>query len=223
MAAMNKQLHISESHDDSNRCTPYRGKSDQYDMYASHASPRTSGVRFLQTVPIRGNLSRVVNRVGRILLILRKSVPDSTSQPGWVAHETHLNFSSNTAIGSVGLSQASINSRLLGLPHPYQQHVIGTFNTCSWIPTPQSLTDTGGTYHIGNLKIATTLSPSFPFEGSTDPPNDPLGLRLSIQYLSIELERKQALNLASGSLHSTSTVTYHLSIALLTVSHHKMG
>jgi hypothetical protein len=27
----------------------------------------------------------------------------------------------------------------------------------------------------------------------------------------------------SESLHSTSTVTYHLSIALLTVSHHMMG
>jgi hypothetical protein len=26
----------------------------------------------------------------------------------------------------------------------------------------------------------------------------------------------------SGTLHSTSTITYHLSIALLTVSHHKI-
>jgi hypothetical protein len=51
----------------------------------------------------------------------------------------------------------------------------------------------------------------------------PLGVRLSIQHLPNELEREQALNLVSGSLHSTSTVTYHLSIALLMVSHHKMG
>jgi DNA-binding CsgD family transcriptional regulator len=50
-----------------------------------------------------------------------------------------------------------------------------------------------------------------------------LGLRLSIKSLLIELEREQILNLTSGSLHSTSTVIYHLSIALLTVSHHKMG
>jgi hypothetical protein len=34
---------------------------------------------------------------------------------------------------------------------------------------------------------------------------------------------KQAINLASGSLQLTSTVTYHLSIALLMVRHHKMG
>jgi DNA-binding CsgD family transcriptional regulator len=51
----------------------------------------------------------------------------------------------------------------------------------------------------------------------------PFGLRLSIQQLLIKLEREQTLNLASRSLHSTSTIIYHLSIALLTVSHHKMG
>jgi DNA-binding CsgD family transcriptional regulator len=49
------------------------------------------------------------------------------------------------------------------------------------------------------------------------------GLKLSIEQLPIELEREQTLNLMSESLHSTSTVAYHLSIALLTVSHHKMG
>jgi hypothetical protein len=57
MTATNKRLLISESHDDSNRCTPCRGKPDQHTMYASHSSPRTPGVRFLQVVPIRDNLS----------------------------------------------------------------------------------------------------------------------------------------------------------------------
>jgi hypothetical protein len=49
------------------------------------------------------------------------------------------------------------------------------------------------------------------------------GIRLSIQQVPVELEKEQTLNLVSGSLHSTSTVTYHLSIALLMISHHKMG
>jgi hypothetical protein len=49
------------------------------------------------------------------------------------------------------------------------------------------------------------------------------GLRLSIQQVPIELEREQILNLAGECLHSTSIVTYHLSIAFLTVSHHKNG
>jgi hypothetical protein len=41
----------------------------------------------------------------------------------------------------------------------------------------------------------------------------PPGLTLSKQHLPTELEREHSLNLASGSLHSTSIVTYHLSIA----------
>jgi hypothetical protein len=57
MAATNKQLLISESHGDSNRCTPCRGKPNQHATYASHSSPRTPGVRFLRPVPVRDNLS----------------------------------------------------------------------------------------------------------------------------------------------------------------------
>jgi hypothetical protein len=36
----NKQLLISESHDNLKRCTPCRGKSDTHDTYASHVSSR---------------------------------------------------------------------------------------------------------------------------------------------------------------------------------------
>jgi hypothetical protein len=63
---------------------------------------------------------------------------------------------------------------LLGLSGPYHRHAIGTFNTCSRVPTPRFLTDTGGGYHIDNLEIAIALSPSFPSEASTDPPNGPV-------------------------------------------------
>jgi hypothetical protein len=58
MSVTNKRLLISESRGDSNRCTPCRGKPDQHDTYASHASPHTPGVRFLRAVPVRGNLLR---------------------------------------------------------------------------------------------------------------------------------------------------------------------
>jgi hypothetical protein len=57
MTATNKQLLISESRGDSNRCTLCRGKPDQHATYASHSSPRTSGVHFLWAVSIRDNLS----------------------------------------------------------------------------------------------------------------------------------------------------------------------
>jgi hypothetical protein len=114
-------------------------------------------------------------------LLLRKSALDSTSQPGWVVHGTHLSFSPNTAIEAVCLSQAPIDGRLLGLPNPYHRHMIGTFNTCSRVSTPRSLTDTGVGYHIENLGIATTLSLPFPSDGSTDPPNGPARSQI-IQY-----------------------------------------
>jgi hypothetical protein len=70
MTATNKRLLIFESRGDLNRCTPYRGKPDQYDKYASHAGSRTPDVRFLWVIPICGNLPRVTDRVGQILLLL---------------------------------------------------------------------------------------------------------------------------------------------------------
>jgi hypothetical protein len=142
MVATNKRLLISKSRGDSNRCTPYRGKPPQHDTYASHASPRMLSVCFLWAIPVCGNLSQVIDSVGRILLLPRKSAPDSTSQSGCVTHGTRLSFYPNTAIEAVGLTQASVDGRLLGLPVSYHRHKIGTFNTYSRVPTPRSLTDT---------------------------------------------------------------------------------
>jgi hypothetical protein len=93
-----------------------------------------------------------------------------------------LSISLKTAIEAVGLSQAPVDDRLLGLPGPYHRHVISTFNTCSQVPTPTSLTDTGRGYHIKSLRIATTLSPPFPSEGSTDPPKWPRPVSIFIQH-----------------------------------------
>jgi hypothetical protein len=187
MAATNKRLLISESRGDSNRCTPCRGKPDQHDMYASHASPRTPGVCFLRAVPVRGNLSWVVNRVRRMHCSREKSAPNSTSQPGWVIRRTCLSFSPNTTIEAVRLSQAPVGGRLLGLPGPYHRYAIGTFNTFSRVSTPRSLTDAVGGYHIESLRIATTLSPPFASEGSTDPLMTPPDLRLSPPHFTTRI------------------------------------
>jgi hypothetical protein len=62
MTATNKRLLISESHGDSNWCTPCRGKSDQHAIYASHSSPRTHDVHFLWAVPVRDNLSLALTK-----------------------------------------------------------------------------------------------------------------------------------------------------------------
>jgi hypothetical protein len=77
----------------------------------------------------------------------RSTTPDSTSQPGWVAHGTRLNFSPNTTIEAVHLSQAFVGGRLLDLLGPYHHHAISTFNTCLQGPTHRYLTDTGGGYN----------------------------------------------------------------------------
>jgi hypothetical protein len=159
-----------------------QGKPNKHGTYTFHASPSTPDVCFLRVIPVHDNLSRVTDRIGRILLPLRKSAPDSTSQPGSVARGTHLSFSLKTAIGVVGLRQAPVDGRLLGLLGPYHWHAIGTFNTCSQVPTPRSLNDTGGGYHIENLGIATSLSPPFPSEGSTDPPKRPRSVFIFIQH-----------------------------------------
>jgi hypothetical protein len=77
MTITNKRLLISESHGDSNRCTPCKEKPDQHDTYASHTSPHTPGVRFLWVVPVHGNLSRDANRFGQISVLPKKWAPNT--------------------------------------------------------------------------------------------------------------------------------------------------
>jgi hypothetical protein len=99
-------------------------------------------------------------------------------QPGWAATQflsQHNHWSSNE-------SQTSVDHRLLSLSGPQHRHAIGTFNTCFRVPTPRSLTDIGGCYHIENLGIATTLSPPFPSEDSTDPPKWLRPISIFIQH-----------------------------------------
>jgi hypothetical protein len=165
MSDTNKRLLISESHGDSNRCTPCRGKPNQHASYARRTLPAGG--------PCTWQPFTLTQQSWTDSLLLRKSAPDSTSQLGWVVRGTRLSFSPNIAIEVVRLSQTSVDNRLLRLPGTYHWRVIGTFNTCSWVPTPRSLTNIGGGYHIENLGIATTLSLFFPSEGCTDPPNGP--------------------------------------------------
>jgi hypothetical protein len=159
--ATNKRLLISESRDDSNRCTPYRGNPDQDDTYASHTSPRTPGIRFLRAVPVRGNLPRAADRVGRSHCSWEKGLPTQSSARRLTDPWVRTQFLSRANQWSSGESQTSINSRLLGLPGPYYRHAIGTFNTCSWGPTERSLTDTGGGYNLEGAGLTHTHSPTF--------------------------------------------------------------
>jgi hypothetical protein len=61
MTATNKRLLISESHGDSNWCTPCRGKPNQHDMYAFHASPRTPAYASCRQSPYVATFREVFN------------------------------------------------------------------------------------------------------------------------------------------------------------------
>jgi hypothetical protein len=129
--ATNKRLLISESCGNSNRCTPYRGKPDQHDTYASHVSPRTLGVRFLRAVPVRVNLSWVINRVGHSPCSQEKGLSTQSTTCRLTDPQICTQFLSSANQWRSEESQISINSRLLGLPGIYHWHVMSTFNTCS--------------------------------------------------------------------------------------------
>jgi hypothetical protein len=140
-----------------------KGKPDQHDTYASHASPHTPSVCFLWAVPVRDNLWRGADRFGQIPLLLRKKGSRHNPQhAGWPIRGSAPSFSPKPANEAGGVSQAPDNDQLLGLPGPYQRHVIGTFNTCSWGLTEQSLIDTGRGYNLGGAGLPHTHSPTFP-------------------------------------------------------------
>jgi hypothetical protein len=143
LTAANKLLLISESRGDSNWCTPCRGNliNTPHTFHSQcvygHRPYVSHMVRILQPFASR--------QLGWTdALPPRKSAPDSTSQPGWVAHRTRLSFSRNITTEAVRLSQALVDTRLLSLLGPYHQYAISTFHTCSRGPTHWSLTDKGG-------------------------------------------------------------------------------
>jgi hypothetical protein len=111
-------------------------------------------------------------------------------QLGWVIHRFTTQFLSQHSHWSSNERQISVDSRLLGLLGPYHQYAIGTFNTCSRVSTPRSLTNTGGGYHIENVGIVIALSPPFPSKGFTDPSNGPAQSQIIQQHLPKELKRR---------------------------------
>jgi hypothetical protein len=133
--ATNKRLLISESRGDSNRCTPCRGKLDQHVTYASHASPRMPDVRFLRAVPVRGNLSWVIDRVEQAHCSREEGLPTQSIAHRWPIRGSIPSFSPELANEAVG-AKASIyqrpTTRLTGLISPvcdrYVQYLLAWAN-----------------------------------------------------------------------------------------------
>jgi hypothetical protein len=68
----------------------------------------------------------------------------------------------------------------IGLLGPHRQHVINTFNTCSWGPTHWSLTDTSGGYNIEGVDFPHHSSHPYQSTVLRFPLWVPSGLRLTI-------------------------------------------
>jgi hypothetical protein len=160
--ATDKRLLISESHGDSNRCTPCREKSDQ------HATRFLCSVRVWSMAihtsrgPHIATFHIFVNRFEQIHCTREEGLPtqSTTRRPFDLWVRTQLLSHNSQRV--VGKSQAPVDNRLLGLPGPYHRHAIGTFNTYSRGLTERSLIDTGGGYNLGHADLPHTHSPTFP-------------------------------------------------------------
>jgi hypothetical protein len=91
----------------------------------------------------------VVNRFEQIHCSREERLPTQPTARWLTVCGSIPSSSPITVNDAVGKRQASIDNRLLGLPSSYLQHAIDTFNTCSWVPTPRSLNNTGKGYNLG--------------------------------------------------------------------------
>jgi hypothetical protein len=157
----NKQLLISESRDDLNRCTPWRRKPDQ------HATRFPHSVRVWSTTIRISCGSHIATFHTPSTYLNRSTTPKkkgfwhNSQHTGWSIRESVPSFSATTTHGAMGKSQASVDIWLLGLPDPYHRHTIGTFNACSRGPTHRSLTDTDGGYNLRGVSLSHTTPRPF--------------------------------------------------------------
>jgi hypothetical protein len=214
----NKRLLISRSSDDSNRCTPYRRNL----IHMTHMLLAPAHIRHIYA--FRGQSPYVTTFHTDPTELDRLTAPDSTSQLGWVTRETHLSFSPKHIHWSSALkTNISWRTCYIGLPSPYHHYMISMFNTCLREPTHRSLTDIGGGYNLGSVGLLHHTPRPFQPTVLHFSPKGPT--RSQVKHPTIQKSQRgsKTRNLVSGSLHSTSTIIYHLSIALLTVTTKWLG
>jgi hypothetical protein len=161
MTTTNKRLLISESHGDSNRCTPYRGKPDQHTTRFPRSVRVWSTTISISHGPHIATFYTVVNKFEQIHCTREEGLPTQSTARRPSDLRVHTQLLSHNNQRAVEKSQAPVDNRLLGLAGPHHRHAIDTFNTCSWGPTERSLIDTGGGYNLGGAALPhTTPRPS---------------------------------------------------------------
>jgi hypothetical protein len=156
MAATNKWLLISESHGGLNRCTPCRGKPDQY---ATSHVVRVSNLSLVPTrtkqTPTPGRSLGDWRQTGPVIILGHLISPPSR-QP-WSRRE-RFQPSGYTAISAYWPISPACDRCV--------QYLLTSTN-------PSVLTQHRQRLPHRNLRIATTLSPPSPSECSTGPSNWP--------------------------------------------------
>jgi hypothetical protein len=155
------------------------GKPDTYDTYASRASPLRHSYASCGQSPYMATIhesSIVLDRV----TALKKETPDYIpSAPTDQFVGPYLVSLPLTTIEAVEKAKQLLTINYIGVLDPYPQHVISTFNICSWGPTHRFLTDTDGDYNLGGVGFPHhSLRPSQPTVLRL-PLMAPLGLRLT--------------------------------------------
>jgi hypothetical protein len=155
------------SRDDSNRCTPRRGKPNQNTTRFPHSVHVWPSTIRISHGPHIATFHEVINNDGQ----------SHCSREKWLLTQSTVRRLTNPRVRTQFLSWASHWSsggkatlcwrqatRLIG---PIYQYAIGTFNTCSWGPTHRSLTNTGGGYNLGGAGFSHTIPRPFHLAVST--------------------------------------------------------
>jgi hypothetical protein len=154
-------------------------------------------------------------KLSRVTAPEKKGSRHNPQYIGWPIHGSVPSFLLKPTLKQWGQSQASIDGRLLGLLSPYHQHVIGTFNTyLRGGGNPLVLNRHRWRLQPWRCRLSIYHSPTFPTSCLSFPPKGVVRSHVIHLYnYQLNLKREQTLNLMSGSLHSTSTITWHLSLA----------
>jgi hypothetical protein len=126
-------------------------------------------------------------------------------------------FHDSPGVGERGFDQ--VVTQLHQLTRPIYQQSIGMFNDYSREPTHWSLTDTDRGYNLGGADLPQHTSRPSQLMVLHFPPKGPTRSQIIHPIITKRSRERTNINLASKSLHSTSTVSYHLSIVCANGNH----
>jgi hypothetical protein len=161
MIATNKQLLISESRVNSNRCTPckenliHTTRTLSAPVHVCHSYASTGSSHTWQPfVKSPTTLNRFTAPEKRAPVPIHNTLADRSTGPYPISLPQH-------PLKQWRKGKHLLPKSYIGLLGPYLHHVISTFKTCSRWPTHRSITNTGGGYNLEDADFPHhTLRPS---------------------------------------------------------------